>query len=222
MQGKTAAVIGASGLIGGELVNNLLSDDRFQQVYLLGRRPSGFTHSKISEFVVDFSDSDALKRALSGVEIIFCAIGTTLKKVKGDQQLYRQIDFDIPLKAASAGKEMGAKQFLLVTAFGANSKSRNFYLRLKGEVEEAIHALHLPVFSVFHPSVLLGKRKENRPAERLAVLLLPYVEWMFPFNYRTIKASTVAKSMVAAAAKNTEGKAVYNRKEMFALTCAGH
>jgi len=209
------AVIGASGLVGGELVSYLLADHRFEQVRVLTRRPLGIIHSKIQECVIDFHDKEAVRQSLNGTEIIFCTIGTTMKKVKGDLKLYRQIDFDIPLQAALIGKEMGIRQFLLVTAFGADSKSRNFYLRLKGEVEEAIHSLNLPSFSVFHPSVLLGNRKEFRLAERVAVTLLPFIEWLFPFNYRSINASTVAKAMICASADNKTGYHIYSRKEMF-------
>jgi len=215
MQIKSVAVIGASGLIGGELLSFLMSDHRFERVMVLTRRSLGIVHPKIQECVIDFHDKEAVRQSLNGTEIIFCTIGTTMKKVKGDLKLYRQIDFDIPLQVALIGKEIGIRQFLLVTAFGADSKSRNFYLRLKGEVEDAIHSLNLPSFSVFHPSVLLGNRKEFRPAERVAVTLLPFIEWLFPFNYRSIKASTVAKAMICAAADKKTGFHIYSRKEMF-------
>lgn len=217
MNHRSAAIIGASGLVGGELLSCLIQDDRFQQIHLLNRKPLGIVHPKIIEHIIDFSDNDSFRKALYTSKSIFCAIGTTLKKVRGDKMLYRKIDFEIPLKAALLGKELGIEQFLLVTAYSANSKSRNFYLRLKGEVEEAISSLHLPSFSVFHPSVLLGNRKEFRPAELLAIKLLPFLEWMFPFNYRSIKASIVAKAMVSAAVENKKGHHVYNRKEMFLL-----
>jgi uncharacterized protein YbjT (DUF2867 family) len=214
MQKISAAIIGASGLIGSELLSIVLRDERFGEIHLLNRRRLGIAHPKLREHVIDFSDTSAIRNALNGCNVIFCTIGTTLKKVKGDKKVYRQIDFEIPLKAALIGKELGIEQLLLVTAYSANSKSRNFYLRLKGEVEEAIYALNLPSFSVFHPSVLLGKRKEFRPAEWLAIKILPFVEWMFPFNYRAINASTVARAMILAAVENKKGNHTYNRKEM--------
>lgn len=217
MKKNSASIIGASGLVGSELLSCLLQDDLFNQIHLLNRRPLGIAHPKITEHIIDFSDNEALRGALKESQIIFCAIGTTLKKVKGDKILYRQTDFEIPLKAALIGKELGVDQFLLVTAYAANSKSRNFYLRLKGEVEEAIISLDLPSFSVFHPSVLLGNRKEFRPAERLAIIFLPFIEWIFPFNYRSIKASAVAKGMACAAIENKKGHHVYSRKEIFSL-----
>jgi uncharacterized protein YbjT (DUF2867 family) len=222
MKKISAAIIGASGLVGSELLSCLLQDDHFDQIHLLNRRPLGIAHPKITEHIIDFSDNEALRDSLKESRIIFCTIGTTLKKVKGDKKLYRQIDFEIPLKAALIGKELGVDQFLLVTAYTANSKSRNFYLRLKGEVEEAITSLDLSSFSVFHPSVLLGNRKEFRPAEWLAIKLLPLVEWMFPFNYRSIKASAVAKAMACAAVENKKGHHVYNRKEMFKFISKDH
>ncbi len=218
MKKISVAVIGASGLVGNELLSLLIRDERFGQIHLLNRRHLGKVHPKLIEHTIDFSDPSAMRNALTECNVIFCTIGTTLKKVKGDKNIYRQIDFEIPLKAALIGKELGVEQFLLVTAYSANSKSRNFYLRLKGEVEEAIQSLHLPSFSVFHPSVLLGKRKEFRPAELLAIKLLPFLEWMFPFNYRSIRASVVAKAMASAAIENKKGFHVYSRKEMYMLT----
>jgi uncharacterized protein YbjT (DUF2867 family) len=217
MNKRSVAIIGASGLVGGELLSSLILDDHFEQIHLLNRRPLGITHPKITEHIIDFSDNEALRQSLKNVGIIFCTIGTTLKKVRGDKRLYRQIDFEIPLKAALIGKELGMEHFLLVTAFSANSKSRNFYLRLKGEIEEAISSLHLSSFSIFHPSVLLGKRKEFRPAEWLAIKLLLLVDWVFPFNYRSVKASIVANAMIRAAIENKKGQYVYNRKEMYLL-----
>jgi uncharacterized protein YbjT (DUF2867 family) len=217
MKKINAAIIGASGLVGNELLSCLLRDDHFGQIHLLNRRPLGIVHPKITEYVIDFADNKSLQEALTGCGVIFCTIGTTLNKVKGDKKVYREIDFEIPLKAALIGKELGVDQFLLVTAYAANSKHRNFYLRLKGEVEEAVSSLHLPSFSVFHPSVLLGKRKEFRPAERLAIQLLPLIQWLLPFNYRPIKASAVANAMVNAAIENKKGLHIYSRKEMFTL-----
>jgi uncharacterized protein YbjT (DUF2867 family) len=218
MRTISAALIGGSGLIGSELLSCLLGDDRFGQIHLLTRRNLDIVHPKLTEHIIDFSDTSAIRNALNGCNVIFCTIGTTLKKVKGDKKLYRQIDFEIPLKAALIGKELGVEQYLLVTSYSANSKSRNFYLRLKGEVEEAIRALNLPSFHVFHPSVLLGKRKEFRPAEWLAIKLLSLVEWLFPFNYRSVKASVVAKAMESVVFENKKGFHIYSRKEMYMLT----
>jgi hypothetical protein len=93
------------------------------------------------------------------------------KNVKGNNELYRKIDFDIPLKAARFGKEAGCTKFILVSSVGANSKSSTFYLRLKGELEEAIHQVGFDAVHIMQPSMLLGERAEKRSAEKVIQVL---------------------------------------------------
>src|SRR6188508_317180 len=134
----TATLVGATGLIGSYLLEELLNDPNFDTVRILIRRPIDITHPKLGKKIVDFNDSDSLLVALSNSDVVFCSVGTTNKKVKGDKEAYRKIDFDIPVKLARFCKMTGCQEFILVSSAGANSKSRNFYQRLKGEADEAV------------------------------------------------------------------------------------
>jgi uncharacterized protein YbjT (DUF2867 family) len=138
MHSKTALVIGATGLIGGHLTDILLGDSTWDKVRLLVRRPMKVTHPKLEVVVIDFSDEEAFRAGTAGVDAVFCAVGTTTRKVQGDRTAYRRVDYDIPVNAAHFALEGGASQFALVSSVGARSNSKNFYLRLKGEAEEAI------------------------------------------------------------------------------------
>ena len=159
MQAKTAVLLGATGLTGNYLLHLLLADDYFAQIRVLVRKPFAFIHPRLEVCVTDFDDHNNFHRALGKGDTIFCCIGTTMKKVNGDKALYRRIDFNIPVHAAQWGIDNGFSQYLVVSAIGANAKSSNFYLSLKGSMEEAIHALPYTSLHIFRPSLLLGSRE---------------------------------------------------------------
>src|SRR4030095_13426782 len=138
MSAKTASIIGATGLVGGELLNLLLEDNYFETVKVLVRRPFDREHAKLEKKLVDFNDNDSLLLALDNSDAIFCAVGTTQRKVKGDKEAYRKVDYHIPVHAARFCKMTSCESFILVSSVGANSKSNNFYLKLKGEVEDEV------------------------------------------------------------------------------------
>ncbi|MBA4139442.1 MAG: NAD(P)H-binding protein, partial [Segetibacter sp.] len=162
MQPLTAIVLGATGLIGGQLVERLLNDDDFEKVKILVRRPVELANKKLEVQIVNFDNLADFRAKLGSGDCIFCCIGTTQKQVKGDKTAYRKVDFDIPVNAAKMGKDAGFKKYLLVSSVGAKASARNFYLKLKGEVEKAIAEQHFESFHVFRPSMLLGDRKEVR------------------------------------------------------------
>jgi len=165
MQERTAVVIGATGLIGSYLVNLLLNDTSFHTVRALVRRPLLFSHPKLDVRLTDFADNNDYQKKLGKRNMLFCCIGTTQKKVKGDKEAYRKVDFDIAVNAARLAKQGGFKKFLLVSSVGANAASSNFYLHLKGEVEQAVAAIEFDSCLIFQPSILLGKR--NRVMQRV-------------------------------------------------------
>ena len=130
---RTALLLGATGLVGRELLGLLLEDERYGRVTVVGRRATGNTHPKLSERVFDLSEMQRYPDAFAA-DAIFCALGTTIKTA-GSRERFRAVDYDYPLMAARLGKEQGATHYLLVTALGANARSRIFYNRVKGEVE---------------------------------------------------------------------------------------
>jgi uncharacterized protein YbjT (DUF2867 family) len=214
MIGKTATLIGATGLIGGELLNLILNDDYFETVRVLVRRPLNRNNPKLEKKLVDFNDNDSLLVALDNSDIVFCAVGTTQKKVKGDKEAYRKIDYDIPVHAARFCKMTGCKTFVFVSSVGANSKSNNFYLKLKGEVEDAVKEVGLESVHIMRPSMLLGNREEFRFGEKIGGPLMKVFSFLLPSKYRAIEAGDVAKAMLAASKENKKGFFVYEYNEI--------
>ncbi len=211
-------------MIGTYLQDILLKDNYFDTVRIIVRRPIQKTDPRMEIKLVDFNDAESFKLALEGSDTIFCAIGTTQRNVKGDHELYRKIDFDIPVKAARFGKEIGCERFVIITAVGANSHSSTFYLKLKGELENTIHAIGLESVHIVQPSMLLGDRKEKRPAEKLLQVSTKLVSGLFLGSlrkYRAIHGKTVAKAMVNAAKKNQRGFFRYTYDDIMELAKEG-
>lgn len=211
---KTATLIGASGLIGSHLLQLLLDDPYFDTVRILVRRKLQTTHQKLEQKIVDFNDSDSLLVAMDNSDAVFCTVGTTQKKVKGDKEAYRKVDYDIPVKAARFCKMTGCETFILVSAVGANNKAKNFYLKLKGEVEEVVKTVGIRSVYIMRPSMLLGDRKEFRFGEKTVTPLMKVFSFLIPSKYKPIQAADVAKAMFAAAKKNEEGFFVWEYREM--------
>ena len=204
-------------MIGSYLLEAILKDDYFSTVRIIVRRSYQKTDQKMEVKLVDFNDAESFKLALEGCDTIFCCIGTTQKNVKGDNQLYRKIDFDIPLKAARFGKEIGCEKFVIVSSAGANSRSTTFYLRLKGELEDAIHSVGLETVHIMQPSMLLGDRKEQRTGESLlqnSTKLISGLFFGFLRKYKAIHGKTVAAAMLNAAKKEDKGFFKYTYDEI--------
>lgn len=210
----TATLVGATGLIGSHLLQALLKDAYFDTVRILIRRPIDITHPKLEKKVVDFNDSDSLLVALSNSDALFCAIGTTQKKVKGDKDAYRKIDFDIPARLARFCQMTGCEKFILVSSIGANSKSSSFYLQLKGKVEHAVKEIGLKSVHIMRPSLLLGDRKEFRLGEDFSKVFMTTFSFLIPSKYKAIQAKDVAKAMAVVAKKDLKGVFVYEYKEI--------
>lgn len=214
---RTAIIIGASGLIGGELLNQLLTDDYFDTVKSIGRRILEVQHPKLQQYTVDFTDNKSLEQYIAGAEFIFCTIGTTQKNVGGDEQAYKKVDYDIPVNIATIAAKYEVYGFIIVSVIGANVDSNNFYLKLKGVTEEAICKQPIPLIGILRPSLLLGNRKEKRFGERIAQTVMPVFSPLLfgsAKKYKPIKASDVATCMLRIAKKGVRGIKVYEYKEM--------
>ncbi len=200
-----ATLIGATGLVGNYLLEELLKDDFYHTVRILIRRPVEISHPKLEKKLVDFNDAESFRLALEGTDALFCAIGTTQKKVKGDKDAYRKVDYDIAVHAARFGKLAGCGTFVLVSSVGANSTSNSFYLQLKGEVEDAIKEVGLKSVHIMRPSVLLGERKEFRSGEKISKEIMSAFSLLIPSKYKPIHGRDVAKAMLAEAKNKKEG-----------------
>ena len=220
MHRKTAVVLGATGLIGQHLVEELLQNEYFNKVRLLVRRPLTLNHPKIDIQVVNFNDEKDIAAKIDIGDVIFCCVGTTRKKVKGNKTEYRKVDYDIPIMTARLGVQHGFSQFLMVSAIGANPVAANFYLQLKGCIEEDITALPFESIHIFRPSLLLGQREEFRLGERFGGVLVKAFSFLLIGawrKYKPVQAADVAKSMVAAANREIAGVHMYEYDEMKTL-----
>ena len=220
MHRKTAVVLGATGLIGQHLVQELLQNEYFNKVRLLVRRPLTLNHPKVEIQVVNFNDEKDIAAKIDIGDVIFCCVGTTRKKVKGNKTEYRKVDYDIPIITARLGVQHGFSQFLMVSAIGANPVAANFYLQLKGCIEEDITALPFESIHIFRPSLLLGKREEFRLGERIGAVVIKATSFLLIGawrKYKPIQAADVAKSMVAAANREIAGVHMYEYDEMKTL-----
>jgi len=197
---RTALVAGASGLVGGHLLRRLLAEPAYEHVAALGRRSLPVTHPKLTQHVIDF---DRLREAANfpRADDVFCCLGTTIKKA-GSQDAFYEVDFLYVHELARTALAYGATQFLLVSSLGANPRSRIFYSRVKGEVEEAVSRLAYRAVHIFRPSLLLGERAERRLGESVGIALSRLASPLFagPLRkYRPIAADAVAAAMVRAA-----------------------
>ena len=214
MPNKKATLLGATGLIGGHLLELLQEDETYTEIKLLVRRQVDITHPKVNVAIIDFEDRTSFQSEIIPESVIFCAVGTTSQKVKGNKDLYRKVDYDIPVHAAQFGLEKGCQQFILVSSLGANPKSSNFYSKLKGEVEEAIKDLKIPSLAIFRPSLLLGQRKESRFGESVAKIVMTTFSFVLPSKIRPIQANDVAEAMLRASKLENSGVKIYHRKEI--------
>jgi uncharacterized protein YbjT (DUF2867 family) len=206
---QTVALLGATGLVGGHILQNLLKDPLYSTIRVISRRSVNIPDSKIDERIIAFDDAKALEEAIAGCETVFVAVGTTNARVEGDKDAYKKVDFDIPVNAAKAAAKYGVYGFVLVSAIGADpNNNNNFYLKLKGVTEEAVCKEQIPQILVFRPSLLIGERKERRFGERIAQAVMPLVPWMLPASkkkYKEIKAEDLAFAMVTASQKLPKG-----------------
>ena len=220
MNEHTAVVIGASGLVGSFLLQELLNDPCFNKVRVLLRKPLPLHHPKLVQELVNFDDTSDYENKLGKGDIIFCCVGTTIKKVNGDITEYEKIDYWIPYNAARSGILKGYKKFLIISSAGANRKSKKFYLRIKGKIEEALKEFSFESTYIFRPGQLLGKRTEYRRGEQFLQSVTKFISHFLLGSlkrFHSIEARKVARAMVAAAKKDESGIHILQYREMMSL-----
>ena len=207
---KTVALFGSTGLIGGEILKLLINDDNYETINVITRKKVNVKSKKIKNYIIDFSDPEDYKKVIKKGNIIIASIGTTQSKVNFNKNEYRKVDYDILLNIAKACKSNEASSLSFVSSAGANSKNKNFYLKLKGEIEKSIIQLDLKSCLIFRPSLLLGKRNEFRFGEMIAQKFMPLISFLMKSDYKPIKAVDVAKSIVKESKKKNKGYKVYH------------
>ncbi len=206
-----AILLGATGLIGGHLLDILLEGNAYDEVLVIGRSSTGRNHPKLTEKLGDLLDDDFFKQPLE-CQHMYCCIGTTQSKTS-DLTVYKHIDYGIPVQSAMAGLKGGMQKFLVVSSLGANPKSKMFYSRTKGQMEEALRKMSIPRLHIFRPSLLLGDRDETRIGEKVGVAINKLLGWAFPAKYKGIPAKKVAQAMYAVA-NSISDKEIYQSDEI--------
>jgi len=197
---KKAILIGATGLIGSELLKQLLADSNYSEVKVLARRSTNVNHSKLKEVLINFDDLESYKSELVG-DVLFSTMGTTIKKA-GSQLAQYKIDYTYQYNTAKLASDNGVKQLVLLSSYGANSESKVFYSRIKGELDEAVQNLNFDAVSIMRPSMLAGDRKEFRLAEKILTPIMYALLWIPGIRkYRPIKDVVVAKAMINSVKK---------------------
>lgn len=212
---RSALLLGATGLVGRSCLELLLQDSRYSTVHAITRSPLQPQHPKLRPHVVPFAE---LAQAVAELQAddVFCCLGTTIKKA-GSEAAFRQVDYEYPLVAARSAAQSGARQFLIVTALGADPGSRIFYNRVKGEVERAIAELPLPTVHVLRPSMLLGERSEQRVGEAIGQVAMRLAAPLMlggARKYRAIAGETVARALLALAAQERPGRHIHESDEL--------
>jgi uncharacterized protein YbjT (DUF2867 family) len=203
---KKAVIVGASGLIGTELLDILLQSTEYQEVLILIRKEMPINHSKLVQLVINFDELDKWTNAING-HAIFSCLGTTNAQTP-DKQQYRKIDHDYPVKLAQIALKNGIKQFHLISAIGANIKASGFYLRLKGQTEHDVEQVGIKTLHIYQPSLLTGRTQKTRAMEQVFSLLMKAINPLLIGGlkkYRSIPAATVARAMYNQSLKNDVG-----------------
>jgi uncharacterized protein YbjT (DUF2867 family) len=213
----TALVIGATGLVGSHLLKQLLSDPEYTELKVFGRRPTGIKDPKLTEYEVDFDDVDSWREKLKG-EVLFSALGTTIKKAGSKDKQYK-VDYTYQFEVAKAASEQEVKSYVLVSSIGANARSGVFYTRIKGELDEAIQKLDFQSIYILRPSGLMGEREEQRAGEGVMIRITAALSGFLPFlrKYRPIPAAAVANAMIRLAANQKTETRIIENPEIFRL-----
>ncbi|MSR35425.1 MAG: NAD-dependent epimerase/dehydratase family protein [Gemmatimonadetes bacterium] len=216
---RSVLLAGATGLVGGHLLERLGADPGIARIVAPVRRaPTGPLPRTAEAVVVDFGRLDD-HPDLFAVDQIFLCLGTTMKRA-GSPAAFRSVDLDLVVEMAGRALNSGAEDCLLVSSLGADPRARVLYSRVKGEAERAVRALPWRTLAILRPSLLAGDRAESRPAERLALaatsLLGPLMRGPLA-RYRPVEAAQVAETMVRLARDHESGTRVYESERIRAI-----
>lgn len=195
MEQKHVLVVGATGLVGSQVVQALVEDPLVESVHCLVRSHQRHECQKVTYHWVDFMNLDAHEALFDGITNVICCIGTTMKKAKSREQ-FQLVDHYIPKEVARVAKLKGIGSFALVSSIGANASSRSFYLRVKGAIEDHLMAMTFDSLVVYRPSLLIGDRKEFRMGEVAMAIVFRLFSWVVPPRYAPTCSFQLAQQMV--------------------------
>ncbi len=215
---KVAVLFGASGLIGNCCLRRLLTHQAYEKVISIGRRPMKASHPKLIHYEVDMSQSDNYRHLMKGDDLFIC-LGTTMKKA-GNRETFYEVDHNMVFTIAKTGSLQGMNQLIFVSTIGADSRSLIYYLKVKGELEDDVSRLPYWAVHIMRPSVLLGHRDEQRPAEQLAGIVakgLQRFSGSVIGDIAPIDADEVAKAMVQSAQSLEQGRHIHHGSEIIRM-----
>ncbi|WP_081328014.1 NAD-dependent epimerase/dehydratase family protein [Lysinibacillus sphaericus] len=196
---RSAIVVGATGLTGSSLIEQLCENDEYVSVIVIARRKLNYEHPKLEVKIRNFDTLE--EKDIEFAHELYCCLGTTIKKA-GSREEFEKVDFEYPLAIASLAKKQGIPHLLIITAMGANERSKIYYNRVKGKLEQALIELGMQRLSIIRPSLLVGHRDEFRFGEKAGEKVLKLVKPLLvgPLKrMRSINASQVAKAMIVIA-----------------------
>jgi uncharacterized protein YbjT (DUF2867 family) len=211
---KTALIFGSSGLVGKNLLNQVINNSNYSKIKIFVRSSPDISDRKIEIINTDFKDLEIIKNLITGDDCFFC-IGTT-KKNSPDKSEYRRVELDLPKKIAQISKSNNVKSFIFVSSGFADPKNSGDYLKFKGLVEEEIKSLNFEKIGILRPSFLLGNRKENRVGEKIGIFIFKLLSPLFvgPFKkMKPIHSEKVAKAMIKIANENIQ-KTIFESNEI--------
>ena len=200
---KTALIFGSSGLIGNQLLNHILEDNKYDKIKIFIRSIQEKNNSKVEIIKTDFNNLVNQKDLIVGDDCFFC-IGTT-HKITPDKNEYRRVEYEIPIDVAKIAKLNSIKSFIYVSSMGANPNSSGTYLKNKGQVEVELKKLNFEKLAIIRPSLLIGNRGTFRLGEQIAIPIMKFLSLFFIGGlkkYKPIKVESVVKAMVKVAENN--------------------
>ncbi|SFS39164.1 NAD(P)H-binding protein [Lutibacter maritimus] len=205
--GKTAIILGATGLTGSILLKKLMNDQRYETIKLFSRKKIEGLPKKVTQYIGDVLTLQNFKEEFKADEV-FCCIGTTAKKTP-NKETYKKIDFGIPATAAKLSKENNINTFLVISALGANEKSAVFYNKTKGQMQQEVLKQNIANTFILQPSIIDGNRNETRIGEKIGLIIFKLIQPLFigPLKkYKVIKAEEIAQAMLNLANTKTINK----------------
>jgi len=208
--GKTAIILGATGLVGGIVLQKLIEDEAYTAIKLFSRNKIEGLPIKVKQFLGNILQLENFEKDFEADEV-FCCIGTTAKKTS-DKTVYKAIDYGIPVTAAKLSKRNNIPTFMVVSAMGANARSNIFYNKTKGEMERDVLQQNIKNTYILQPSIIGGNRKETRSGEKIGLFIFKIIQPLFIGklqNYKIIEAEEIAQAMVNLAnSKNSKEKII--------------
>lgn len=211
-----AILIGATGLVGTQLLELLLGNDEFTLVKVFVRRPTGKSHPKLEEHVINFDNLTDYSTEIQG-DVLFSAMGTTLSAA-GSKEAQYKIDFTYQHQFAKIAAGNGVQAYVLVSSVGADSGSSLFYSKIKGELEDEVKKFGFKRLAILQPSFLDGQRKEKRLGEAIGIKMAKALSFL-PFinQYKPIHVRTVAQAMLNFSLGKGEGQTTFALLDVFKL-----